>query len=88
MTNRWNSSLTHPMTSEQLAEANADTENSHWIHVQCQLCGGIECCFNRTQVARLQLCFPCLEFSQGERLDKVNKIIENYNSKIANEIVL
>jgi hypothetical protein len=62
--NKWQSSLTNPLTEEQLSEANFDDADI-WIHVRCSRCGQVECCFNRTHVARHRLCVPCLV--RGER---------------------
>lgn len=53
------STLSDPLTDEELDKANAD-ERDFWIHVRCKKCGDVECCFNHTAVALERTCFPCL----------------------------
>jgi hypothetical protein len=53
------SALDNPLTDAEVEEANRDLADL-WIHVKCHQCGDVECCFNRTEVARTRTCFPCL----------------------------
>ncbi len=53
------SSLTDPLSDAEVDAANADPSEL-WIHVRCQECGDVECCYNRTEVAWEKVCFPCL----------------------------
>jgi ribosomal protein S27E len=52
------SSLTDPLTDEEVDAANADPSDM-WIHVRCKDCGDVECCFNRTVTSWQRRCFPC-----------------------------
>ncbi|MDE1871809.1 MAG: hypothetical protein KGI06_06245 [Candidatus Micrarchaeota archaeon] len=53
------SSLTNPLTDAEVDAANQNPKNI-WMHVKCKICGDVEPCYNRTQVAWSKTCFPCL----------------------------
>jgi hypothetical protein len=53
------SSLTDPLTDEEVDLANKEPSDL-WIHVRCKICGDVEPCFNRSEVAWTKTCFPCL----------------------------
>lgn len=53
------SDLKHPNTDEEVDAANK-ADGDQYLAVKCHVCGDVEPCFNRSQVAWTKTCFPCL----------------------------